>query len=57
MRNYFKSKIVLRGKEDTSATEQKKFAEAVISLLVKIKFNKFNGLVIFLYEEKRDILK
>lgn len=57
MRNYFKSKIVLRGKEDTSATEQKKFAEAVISLFVKIKFNKFNGLVIFLYEEKRDILK
>lgn len=48
--------MVVRGKEDSSATEQKRLAETIISLLVKIKFNKFNGLVIFLYKEKK-ILK
>lgn len=46
--------MMLTGKEDTSAREQKRVAEAIISLLVKIKFNKFNGLVKFLYKEKKE---
>lgn len=50
--------MVPRGKEDTSATEQKTFAEAIISLLVKIKFNKFNGLVnCYIKKKKRGIFE
>lgn len=54
MRDYFKSQIVLRGKEDTSATVEKKLAEGIIYLLAKIKLNKFNGLVEFSYKERRE---
>lgn len=58
MRDYFKSKNALRGKEDTSATEEKGLAEGIIYLLAEIKLNRFNGLVEFSYKEKReDVLK
>ena len=53
MRDYFKSEMVLRGKEDTSATEEKRLAEVIIYLLAEIKL-KFNGLVKFSYKEKRE---
>lgn len=45
---------MLRGKEDTSATVEKKLAEGIIYLLAKIKLNKFNGLVEFSYKERRE---
>lgn len=45
---------MFRGKEDTSATEEKRLAESIIDLLAKIKLNKFNGLVVFSYKEKRE---
>lgn len=53
LRDYFKPKIVLRGKEDHSATKEKGLAKGIIYLHRKIKLNKFNGLVEFSHKENR----